>query len=119
VLLARRPAQGRWAGLWEFPHGPLAAGESHEGAAGRLLGELTGLEARLGPELLTVKHGVTRYRITLVCFEAAHVGGEFHSAFYAEGRWLSPADLGAYPVSAPQRRLARAVGEAGQQRRLF
>src|SRR5206468_6793643 len=28
VLLAQRPDAGRWAGLWEFPHGPLTDGET-------------------------------------------------------------------------------------------
>jgi A/G-specific adenine glycosylase len=107
VLLVQRPPRGRWAGLWEFPHGPLVEGESHEEAASRLLHELTGLRAQVGPELLTLQHGVTRYHITLTCFEAEHAGGDFRSGFYVEGRWLSLADLAAYPVSAPQRRLAR------------
>jgi A/G-specific adenine glycosylase len=120
VLLVQRPASaGRWANLWEFPHGPLADGEDHEEAAARLVGELTGLKARLGPELLTIRHGITRYQITLVCFEAAHRAGEFRSPFYAAGRWVAPAALADYPVSAPQRRLARALGEAGHQCRLF
>ncbi len=119
VLLVQRPATGRWAGLWEFPHGPLTAGESHEQAAARLVRELTGMDARLGAELLTVRHGVTRYQINLVCFEAEHRAGELRSPFYVEGRWVAPAALGDYPVSSPQRRLAQALGQGGRQRRLF
>jgi A/G-specific adenine glycosylase len=110
VLLARRPAAApRWAGMWEFPHGPAAAGESHADVARRLPWELVGVEAELGAELLTIKHGVTRFRITLVCFEARHLKGEFRSEFYDEGIWLRPEQLHAYPVSAPQRRLAKAL----------
>jgi A/G-specific adenine glycosylase len=119
VLLVQRPAGGRWAGLWEFPHGPLRDGESHEDAAQRLLRDLTGVEARLGAELLTIHHGITRFHITLTCFEAGHVAGVFRSAFYAAGRWLLPADLAAYPVSSPQRRLARFLISPDRQRRLF
>ncbi|HEY7154809.1 MAG TPA: A/G-specific adenine glycosylase [Gemmataceae bacterium] len=119
VLLAQRPDNGRWAGLWEFPHEPLLDGETHEAAALRLLRERTGLHARLGPELLTIRHGVTRYHITLTCIEAEHVAGEWRSDFYAQGRWLAVADLAAYPVSSPQRRLARFLVSPGRQRRLF
>ncbi len=120
VLLAQRPAgASRWAGLWEFPHGPLRDGETHEAAAGRLVAELTGLKTRPGPELLTVRHGITRYHVTLVCFEAEYVAGQFASPFYARALWLAPAALAAYPVSSPQRRLARALAEPGRQRRLF
>jgi A/G-specific adenine glycosylase len=120
VLLARRPSDAaRWATMWEFPHGELEAGETYEAAAERLLGPLTGLTADLGPELLTVRHGVTRFRITLVCLEAEYGGGRFRSEFYDRGLWLRPAELAEYPVSVPQRRLARAVAAAVRQRRLW
>ncbi len=45
VLLARRPQHAtRWAGLWEFPHGPLLEAETHESAALRLAADLLSLE---------------------------------------------------------------------------
>jgi A/G-specific adenine glycosylase len=113
VLLAQRPATGRWAGMWEFPHGALEEGETPAAAARRLGPALTGLEMELGAEVLTVRHGITRYHVTLVCFEAEHVGGNFRSPFYVGGEWLAPADLAAYPVSSPQRRLARALIASG------
>jgi A/G-specific adenine glycosylase len=120
VLLVQRPADARrWANMWEFPHDELEPGETYEAAAGRLLAPLTGLEAALGPELLTVRHGITRFQITLVCLEADYKGGEFASAVYARGRWLRPAELAGYPVSTPQRKLARALAGAVRQKRLF
>jgi A/G-specific adenine glycosylase len=119
VLLVQRPDTGRWAGLWEFPHGPLRDGESHADSAARLAAELTGLHVRVGPELLTLRHGITRFHITLVAFEAEFVRGRFSSPFYVKGEWLLPADLASYPVSSPQRRLARALAGPGRQRRLF
>jgi A/G-specific adenine glycosylase len=119
VLLVQRPPEGRWAGLWEFPHGPLLDGESHESAASRLVRELTGVQAKLRAELLTIRHGITRYRISLTCFEGEHVRGSFQSRFYVAGRWLSLAALAAYPVSSPQRRLAHFLLAPNRQRRLF
>ena len=119
VLLVQRPPQGRWASLWEFPHGPLQDGETHEAAVLRLLRQLTGLRAKLGTELLTIRHSITRYRIALTCFEAEHVSGEFQSDFYVKGHWLSLADLAAYPVSSPQRRLACFLLSPTRQRSLF
>jgi A/G-specific adenine glycosylase len=118
VLLVQRPAEGRWAGLWEFPHGPLADGETHEEAARRLVRTLTGLRTELGPEVLTLRHGITHHRITVVCFEARHRGGTFRSSFYQGARWVRPVQLRDFPVSAPQRRLAEALGGA-RQRTLF
>ncbi len=119
VFLAQRPDTGRWAGLWEFPHAPVQSGESHEAAAARLITELTGLRADIGKELLTLRHAVTHHRITVVCFAARRTGGNFHSSFYAAGRWLRPEDLSSLPVSAPQRRLARVLLEPLRQGGLF
>jgi A/G-specific adenine glycosylase len=111
VLLVQRPDHGRWAGMWEFPHADLRDGETAEHGAGRVVAELTGMTAVLGPEVLTIHHGVTRFRITLVCFAADYQRGEFTSPFYRAGRWLRPRQLADYPVSAPQRRLARVAAE--------
>jgi A/G-specific adenine glycosylase len=120
VLLTQRPADAkRWAGMWEFPHGPLADGEGWDDAARRLLPELTGLSAELGREILTIRHAVTRFQITMVCFEAAHTAGEFRSEFYGDGRWLTPEELATYPVSSPQRRLAKELTAPDRERRLF
>jgi A/G-specific adenine glycosylase len=119
VLLVRRPDTGRWAGLWEFPHGSLEGDESYEEAASRLSAELTGVQAEVGPELMTLRHGVTHHRITMVCFEAGYRSGRFRSSFYRQGAWVSPSRLSAYPVSAPQRLLAQALAAPGRQRRLF
>ncbi|MFO0928931.1 MAG: NUDIX domain-containing protein [Gemmataceae bacterium] len=105
--------------MWEFPHGPLAEGESAEAGAVRLARELTGLEIRLGGEIVTLRHGVTRFAITVVCFEADCVAGVFRSDAYAAAAWVEPARLADYPVSAPQRRLIRLLTEPGRQRTLF
>jgi A/G-specific adenine glycosylase len=119
VLLLQRPPDRRWASLWEFPHGPLIEGEAPDKAASRLLHELTGFQGRIGAELITLRHGVTRFRITLVCFEAEYLSGEFRTEFYRQAVWLTPTELGAYPVSSPQRRLAKVLADDVRQRRLF
>jgi A/G-specific adenine glycosylase len=111
VLLVRRPSTGRWANMWEFPHAALATHETHELVAHRLLSEL-GLTADLGDRLQTIRHGVTRFRITMECLAATYRSGEFHSTYYEESRWLEPEALTDYPVSSPQRRLAQRVREA-------
>ena len=89
VLAVQRQAEGRWANLWEFPHAAVADDETHEAAAGRLL-KRTGLTAKLGAELTTVIHGVTRFRIRLVCLEAVFRCGEFLANEYQQARLLPP-----------------------------
>ena len=104
----QRPAVGRWGGLWEFPHHELNPGESHTQAAQRLLDKMR-LRADVGAKLLTVRHSLTRFRITLVCLEARHRRGRFRSDLFQQGLWVAPARLPDYPFSSPQRRLAQAV----------
>lgn len=117
VLLVQRPPGGRWAGLWEFPRGQVVEGETPEAAASRWLRHSTGVRARLGAEVTTIRHGVTRFRITLVCFEARYEAGSFRPAFYPEGHWVEPERLLQYPVSTPQRRLIEAL--TGERQRLL
>ena len=104
--------------MWEFPHGPLVPGETHELAAKRILTELTGLTGRLRPELLTLRHAVNHYRITMVCFEAGYQSGRFRSDYYLQGQWVESRQLAAFPVSSPQRRLAETLVGV-RQGRLF
>jgi len=119
LLLVQRPDDGRWAGLWEFPHTNLRARETHDDAAARLVGELLGIEAEIESELLTLHHSVNHHRIALVCLEARYRSGKFVSEFYPQGKWIGPDQLNAYPVSAPQRRLAQVLKQQGRQPRMF
>jgi A/G-specific adenine glycosylase len=120
LLLCRRPPDaGRWQNMWEVPHGERKPGEELTPAARRLAKELTGLDIEVGAEVLTIRHGVTRFRITMVCVEAAAAKGKFRSNFYAGGKWVTPADLAEYPVSAPQRKLMTELANPNRTRRLF
>jgi A/G-specific adenine glycosylase len=117
VLLVQRPENGRWSKMWEFPRTEVNHGESSESTASRVVAELIGVRARIGAELMTIRHGVTRFRISLTCFDAQWLGGRYQSSLYLAGRWLRPADLGHYPVSSPQRKLATMIANAAPSRR--
>jgi A/G-specific adenine glycosylase len=114
VLLVRRPQGERWAGMWDFLRLPLPAEEAT--VVGRTLSrgaaELAGVRIRPGEVIGEIRHGVTRFRITLVCFKAAYLGeadGTAHRGL--ERRWVSPAEFAAYPLPTPSRRLSRLVVE--------
>ena len=120
LLLCQRPANaGRWQNMWEVPHAPRADAEDVSEAAVRVAKELTGLDVEPGADVMTIKHGVTRYAITLACVEATRVGGAFVPGSYADAKWVTPADLAAYPVSSPQRKLMTALADPNRQPRLF
>jgi len=108
VLLLRWPEGRRWAGLWDFPRFPI---ESEQPAAiGRELVEnvraLTGPTVAPGPHITTLTHGVTRFRITLECYQAEYVARGKRTATALETRWLRPAELNDYPLSSTGRKLA-------------
>lgn len=122
VLLCRRPADAsRWQNMWEVPHAVRHEGEDLATAAVRVAKELTGLDVEVGEDLLTIRHGVTRYAITMACVEATVRGGSgaFATGFYAEGRWVGLDELTDYPVSSPQRKLMTELSNPDRQRRLF
>jgi len=111
VLLVRRAEGGRWAGLWDFPRYRLDA-EHEERRREELVEKLrrqTGLAVELGTCLKTIRHGVTRYRITLTCYEARRVSGRLKRRASEPMRWVRPAELDDYPLSTTGRKLCRLV----------
>ncbi len=116
-LLVRRCEPGeRWAGLWDFPRcdatdAAAAATHKMDPVAGRLadsLQERYGLTVDVGPRLGTLKHGVTRYRITLHYYEGRLVNTRFKEK---DGiRWVTPAELAELPLSSTGRKLAQFAG---------
>lgn len=107
-LLAQRPEEGRWAGMWEFPHVECRTGNEVENL-GLLAKQLIGIQLRKFSLITSIRHSVTRYRITMRVFRAERTGGRFRSPFYVRGSWRTPAQIRQLPLSSPQRRLAKAL----------
>lgn len=119
LLCCRPPTATRWASMWELPRGEVADGEEVADAAVRVAKELTGLVVEVGTEVTTIRHAVTRFEITLTCLEAGRTAGEFASAFYTAGEWLTPTECAARPASTPQRQLLAEVSKPNRAKRLF
>lgn len=108
-LLRRRTPEERWAGLWDFVR--FALDDSITSArVVTAVREHTSLKVELGPQLAELKHGVTRYRITLKCFTAEAVSGELRTD--GEWRWVSSKDFGNYPLSVTGRKFAKLLAES-------
>ena len=111
-VLLRQCADGqRWAGLWDFPRF-----EIRRWRAPRLQRELTeqvlaqtGIRIDPGRRIETIRHGVTRYRITLDCYEARYLGGRLRPTPARSVRWVSAAELSDLPLSTSGRKLAGLV----------
>ncbi|MBN1590430.1 MAG: A/G-specific adenine glycosylase [Pirellulales bacterium] len=109
VLLIQRPEGGRWAGLWDFPRYALDAEDDTRRRAELVehVRRQTGLTIELGSRLKTIRHGVTRYRITLECYEGRCLSGRLNRGHNRPMRWLHPAELDDYPLSTTGRKLSR------------
>jgi A/G-specific adenine glycosylase len=66
--------------------------------------QLTGLAVAPGPRLTTIKHGVTRFRITLDCYEAECTGGRLKRG--GDVRWVKIGELEGYPLSVTGRKIS-------------
>ena len=114
VLLRQRQAAERWAGLWDFPRFAIddADASSSDGIVEQLVAT-TGVTARIAAPLTTLKHGVTRFRITLDCrwADCLRAPRRLPSAV----RWLRPSQLADYPLSTTGRKVADAIrsGDSG------
>lgn len=108
-VLMRQCVEGeRWAGLWDFPRfpldavGPLVAAEE----IARKVRQQSGVTCTPGPRIKTLRHGVTRYRITLDCYQASYAEGRAHGA-----RWVAIAELADLPLSTTGRKLVGLIGK--------
>jgi A/G-specific adenine glycosylase len=109
VLLLECPHGGRWAGLWDFPRYRV-----HSQTDADLPAELaeavrneTGMVVRPGRRLATFKHSVTRFRITLDCYEAGYVSGPAGRTELRSMQWLEPTQLDGYPLCTTGRKICR------------
>lgn len=119
ILLVLRPPGGRWAGMWDFPRVVLSPERASD--ARRVLrkhvAEVAGVRVRMGGVIDEISYGVTRFRVTLVCFAAAYLGpANRGAAEQRQRRWVPPLELTVHPLPAPIRRLSRLVGQRAVSR---
>lgn len=113
VLVRLRGPDERWAGLWDFPRFPLAAESPVErrDELRRKTAEHTGVSIEPGELLATIRHGVTRFRITLHCFEARRTPSATTARLApqhaTEQRWVAVPELETLPLSVTGRKLAK------------
>jgi A/G-specific adenine glycosylase len=114
VLLRLRPAGERWSGLWDFPRFALslAATSNREQEVNTQLLRLTGQRAGEFTRLATIKHGVTRFRITLQVLQARIARVNSRSLPRdTKFLWLQPHELATRALSTTGRKIARMLSE--------
>ncbi|MFO0868297.1 MAG: A/G-specific adenine glycosylase [Pirellulales bacterium] len=110
-VLVRQCGTGeRWAGLWDFPRFPWAATPDGDQQLRVGVRNLTGVDVEPLEELTVIKHGVTRYRITLRCHAARP--RRLPRSLPPAVRWVTLVELAELPLHVTGRRIARLLAAA-------
>jgi 8-oxo-dGTP diphosphatase len=107
ILLARRPAGKKMAGLWEFPGGKLDAGETPEAALVRELKEELGIlveEKNLAP-FAFASHAYEGFHLLMPLYFCRRWQGKPQPKEGQALAWVAPDRLVEYPMPAADRPL--------------
>lgn len=114
LLIARRPAEGVWGGLWELPNVALAAGQDPAVALAAYLQQAFGLRAEVGDKLQELRHSIMDQRVTLSVYQATWRGSQVQLRDHEASAWVLPEDLPGYALPAPHRRIGQLLTPRGQ-----
>ncbi len=124
-LLYQRADDERWAGMWDFPRLTGDAGSTPTKSTRRAncvsaVVDQLGIRPKSVEQLTTLRHGVTRYRITLevLLVELPATGApkfangrgkrnQSHVLGLERGRWFAVDELGELPLPVTARRIAK------------
>jgi A/G-specific adenine glycosylase len=114
VLIAQRPPEGVWGGLWEFPNAELKRGESPQRVLARLLREGFGLEVEVGEVAARIRHGIMNQRIELTAYRCTVRRGRTKARKHVAAKWVRPDELDNRPLPAPHGKIAQEVRGAAR-----
>jgi len=109
-LVTRRLDGTHLAGLWEFPGGKIAPGETHVEALGREIREELDTEVDVGPLLLETTHAYAERSVSLHFYWCV-LKGEPRPVLGQQMQWVSRADLRTLDVPAADEALIRLLTE--------
>ncbi len=99
ILIARRAADQKLAGKWEFPGGKVEDGESPEECLKRELEEEFGIQAEVGEFICSNKHHYDHISIELMAFRVKYISGEFTLTDHDTIEWVAPEELLNYDLA--------------------
>jgi A/G-specific adenine glycosylase len=106
VLVVRRPERGLLGGLWEFPGGRCADGESPEDACVRGVYEKTGIRVECVSSPAdghAIRHSFSHFHVVLHPFSCRDLGGRLSSS---AARWVTESELEKLALTRTARKIA-------------
>ena len=98
VLITQRQLDGLLGGLWEFPGGQLAEGETAETACVRHIAEVVNLSVSNVRYLTRVRHAYTHFKVVVDVFECDYQAGEVGLNGPRDAKWIAVTALRDYPL---------------------
>jgi 8-oxo-dGTP diphosphatase len=93
ILIAKRPQHLHQGGLWEFPGGKVAAGETVDQALKRELFEELGITVIQSQPLMQVEHNYSDKQVFLDIWTVTQYSGEARGIEGQECRWIAMQQL--------------------------
>ena len=109
VLIRKCGPKERWAGLWDFPRFSVEGDTALNRFLESSVHEQTGNRIQLGAQFKEIRHGVTKYRITLLCFDAKLQGRKSRNK--VDQKWVRLGELSEYPLSVTGRRISDEISK--------
>lgn len=110
VLLAKRPARGLLAGMWEFPNARVEGESVGEAASALRAAYRLNVRMKRGSNpLATVEHTYSHFKVTVKAFRC-----ELSKTAMGENlKWIRLRDLDKYPMGKVDRAIAKKVEQDG------
>lgn len=93
VLVTRRAADQKLAGLWEFPGGKLEPGEDFQTCIVRELEEELGVTSTAGEVLTVSEYEYPGGAISLIAIEVSLHSSDFTLSVHDKYAWIDPGEL--------------------------
>jgi len=106
LLIAQRPPDGVWGGMWELPNCEVAGGDPSVVLAD-LLERDFGLSIEVGEMIYSLTHAIMNQRIELGVFHCRVTSGRTQAWRHVAAKWVKPGETDGYALPAPHRKVLR------------
>lgn len=93
TVLAMQRGYGDFKGKWEFPGGKIEKGETAKQALTREILEELEIEVEVGEFIKTIEYDYPTFHLSMDCFFAEIVSGDFVLKEHEAARWLTKEEL--------------------------
>ncbi|HWZ44334.1 MAG TPA: 8-oxo-dGTP diphosphatase MutT [Candidatus Saccharimonadales bacterium] len=112
ILICQRTAEQAMPLKWEFPGGKIEPGELPAEALRRELEEELGIQATIGPMVVSLQHSYANgNHVELHFFLVREFAGEIENRIFHEVRWAARSELPSYDFLAADLGLVRDLAD--------